>query len=492
MLSAEKEFLVDFFALEPSDIEDISYVRDSNNRAVLRIILTNSHDPCPDCGCQFPRVKEYIPKKIKYTDGSGRDCILLYHARRFVCPECRRTYYEPSPFVQKRGKIASRVVFDILKSLKNYNATLTSVARQYNVSPTTVAAIFDSHVEISRKRLPRILCIDEVYAMKTSGSKYVCLLLDFEKQTPVDLLPDRYLENLRSYMFAIPAEERETVEVVCFDMYKTYRTIAQEAFPNAVGVVDRFHVIQEFTRKVSAVRIRVMNRMARKRQELKEEMRAIEADYSNRRYEFDPVWQEVHRRFCRADDQYYVLKKFNWLLCKDEDSPYLSLDREGQFNRHFNRNMALPELREILLGTDPELEEAVRLRRVLTRMYEDGTYDEAGKRLYNQTYLQFRKSTVNEMRAFSKTLKEWSQEIINSFRVLSYECMIGRQGEYQTKRVRVHNGIIENRNKIIKCMKHNAYGFTNWHRFRNRMMYVLDPQAGYSLEPRYQSKAQKK
>ena len=49
---------------------------------------------------------------------------------------------------------------------------------------------------------------------------------------------------------------------------------------------------------------------------------------------------------------------------------------------------------------------------------------------------------------------------------------------------KVNNAIIENRNKIIKCIKNNANGYTNWSRFRNRVMYVLDPNTTFSLEPR--------
>lgn len=45
------------------------------------------------------------------------------------------------------------------------------------------------------------------------------------------------------------------------------------------------------------------------------------------------------------------------------------------------------------------------------------------------------------------------------------------------------NAIIENKNAIIKCVKKNANGYTNWERFRNRIMYVLDPKATYSLYP---------
>ena len=47
----------------------------------------------------------------------------------------------------------------------------------------------------------------------------------------------------------------------------------------------------------------------------------------------------------------------------------------------------------------------------------------------------------------------------------------------------MNNGIIENRNKVIKCIKHNANGYSNWKRFRNRLMYVLDKDATYRLTP---------
>lgn len=491
-MNAEKEFMVDFFGLEPGEIEDISYTRQSDKRPVLRVILTNDHDPCPDCGCPHPRVKEYIPKKIKYADGTGRDCILLYHARRFKCPACHRTYYEPSPFVQKKGKIADKVVFDILKDLKDYNQTFASVGRKYCVSATTVSNIFDAHVEIPRKKLPSLLCIDEVYAMKTQGSKYVCLLLDFEKQTPVDLLPNRWLPSLLEYMSLIPEEERLGVKAVCFDMYPAYRKMVKACFPNAIGVVDRFHVMQEFTRRLTKVRIRVMNRTRARRERLKEEMKAVESDFPRERYRDDPCWQRISADWQKTSDQYYVLKHFHWLLSKDEDLDIFDPGREGQYNRHFQKYMTLLQLREILLGIDPELEEAVRLKRVLTHMYESGTYDKAGEQLFNETYVAFRNSSIKEMNGFSRTMKEWRDEIFNSFNTVTVEYMVSRRSEYTIKSVRLHNGIIENRNKMIKCMKHNSYGFTNWVRFRNRVMYVLDPKATYSLESRFGCKAVKK
>ena len=86
---------------------------------------------------------------------------------------------------------------------------------------------------------------------------------------------------------------------------------------------------------------------------------------------------------------------------------------------------------------------------------------------------------------FSNNLINWKQEIINSFTIVDIEYKVeADKGQVVVCNKKVNNAIIENRNKIIKCIKNNANGYTNWLRFRNRVMYVLDPHATFSLEPK--------
>ena len=51
------------------------------------------------------------------------------------------------------------------------------------------------------------------------------------------------------------------------------------------------------------------------------------------------------------------------------------------------------------------------------------------------------------------------------------------------RNMKMNNAIIENRNAIIKCIKKNANGYTNWDRFRNRVLYVLDKDANFLMNP---------
>jgi hypothetical protein len=47
----------------------------------------------------------------------------------------------------------------------------------------------------------------------------------------------------------------------------------------------------------------------------------------------------------------------------------------------------------------------------------------------------------------------------------------------------MNTSLAESRNSVIKCIKHNANGFSCWDRFRNRILYVLDKDANFSLNP---------
>ena len=79
--------------------------------------------------------------------------------------------------------------------------------------------------------MPKILCIDEVYAYKGRDSKYACVLLDFQSQKIVDVLPSRRKQYLSDYFSHIPKAKRDKVDYISIDMLETYRDISKVFFP---------------------------------------------------------------------------------------------------------------------------------------------------------------------------------------------------------------------------------------------------------------------
>ena len=145
--------------------------------------------------------------------------------------------------------------------------------------------------------------------------------------------------------------------------------------------------------------------------------------------------------------------------------------------------MDYKDLLDEILKSDEELKEAYQLKNEVTYFYEHATVGTALEKL-NTLIQWFLNARSQNFRIFAKTFMKWKKEIINSFIVLKQEYYIDADtGEEKLQEKKMTNAIIENKNAIIKCVKKNANGYTNWERFRNRIMYVLDPKATYSLYP---------
>ena len=441
--------MLKFFNLEEKNISNFKvYLKDT----VLNIDVTlNQKDEvCPHCGYNHYTIKDYVQKKLIHSTFTNQKCVINYRARRYKCGLCAKTFYEHNPFAFNGMKLTMNTVYNVLSDLRKVTETFSSVALRYHLSTTSVISIFDKYVDISRGVLSEVLCIDEVYAFKSKKRKYVCVLLDFKTQEIIDLLPSRRKMDLSNYFYNIPKEERLRVKIVSMDMWHTYRDITQVYFPNAVCAIDKFHIFQEFGRRLTRIRIKAMNK------------------YEDKGVKNDPTLSQLEKsRIYQKEINYYLLKKFHWLLFKvGDDAPQPSGGR--RYNKKLKGKYNLFELRQMMFDANPELLDAFNAHFLLHKFFQSN-YEEA-KVKFIELIEFFKKSQSIEIVDFVNTLLQWKKEIINSFIVIEGHGKIS-------------NAIIENRNKAIKTIKRNSNGFVNWGRFRNRVMVVVNPNATHYLYP---------
>lgn len=184
----------------------------------------------------------------------------------------------------------------------------------------------------------------------------------------------------------------------------------------------------------------------------------------------------------KGSDGYYLLKNFNWILFKRDDS-LLDPNNEKKYNYHFRSFLNYYDISLKLQDVHPDLKASWILKDAVVDFYDHASYENAGTRL-NKIIQSFLSSNIEEMAQFGYTMMKWKNEIINSFLIVGQSYKVDHDtGEVIINNKKMNNGIIENRNKIIKCIKHNSNGYTNWVRFRNRLLYVLDPDSTFHLYP---------
>ena len=83
--------------------------------------------------------------------------------------------------------------------------------------------------------------------------RYALVIQDFHTGDPIDLLRSRRSNVTEPYFASIPPDKRKQVKYLISDMYNPYLAYVEKYFPNAVPVVDSFHVIQWITLSIDTI-----------------------------------------------------------------------------------------------------------------------------------------------------------------------------------------------------------------------------------------------
>lgn len=428
-----KDFNIKLLDLKEEDLESIDSITHFNNADFIITLKITPH-VCPTCGCITTTVKDYKTRKIKHKILINYNTTIHYRQRRYKCNDCGRSFVESSPFTCSRHVMSPVTVINILKDLKPYNSTYSSVAKKYGVSVSTVIDIFDKHVQIPRKQLTRVLCLDEFYFNRHAKKKYAFMIMDFEKKYIIEIVESRWSPDLSSYFFSIPQKEKDSVRYVIIDMYKTYKELCEVYFKYATICVDPFHAIKRVSDSLNAIRKRIMRSYANNKDS--QEYKLLKSRY------------------------YYILKK------RDE----LDFEEYG-FDPIFNAHVTDLYICDEVLRIHPDLKAAYKIKEEYIFFNDENLYTFPGRQeKEKQLDSLIRKmmiSDIEEMKDCAKTLKNWKKEILNSF-------------EWIDER-RLSSGPIEGKNNYIKKIISNANGLSNFQRARNKFMYSQNLYDTYTV-----------
>lgn len=413
--------------------EEFEYKQEFKKDGVLYTELRpkNRGHICLGCGTYHTNVKEYKTKKIKHSIYAHQKCIVLFRQRRLICPNYGMTSIEDNPFVSTdKNRISDQTVEIILKDLKRYSNTFAEVAERYGLTTRGVVKIFDRYCQMKRNRLPRVLCIDEIYFSRARKKKYILILLNFKNRAVIDVLKDRDKHTIASYLSNIPREERGRVEYVSIDMNENYRDVIRIYLRKATVIADSFHVVKHVCKVLDNCRKRIMRRF------------------------------EYHKK----SDEYYTLKYYSHLLF-DREVSY-----ERKKNRHFRYYTSENEILDMMLLIDPLLKKAYTLvQKYLSFNKRNYNGDlEAVRNDLTALINDYRLAVNEDFHNLAATLENWKEEIIASFSIVNGK--------------RVSNGPIEGRNSLAKKVLKLANGYSNFQRFRNRIMYSLNKLAAHSFK----------
>ena len=221
---------------------NITNIEENEKSIVIYAEMERKEHHCINCGTATNAVHDYREQVIKDIPAFGKLVSIVLRKRRYRCKHCGKRFFENNSFLPKYHRMTNRLCAFVIDKLRD-ERSFTSVAREVNLSVSTVIRIFDV-INYPIADLPTAISIDE-FKGNTWGEKYQCILTDPVNKRVLDILPERYKPYLTRYFKQFSKEKRNSVTYFVSDMWRTYSDISDVWFKNATQVVDKYHWIRQ-------------------------------------------------------------------------------------------------------------------------------------------------------------------------------------------------------------------------------------------------------
>ncbi|MDV6297225.1 ISL3 family transposase [Rhodococcus aetherivorans] len=239
-------------------------------------LLADGPGRCPSCG-NTGTYRDTIVRTVTDLPVAGHPLQLRVRVPRYRCASasCEREVFRHNTdrLARPGWSTTRRCARHILRRLMFDRTSVAAIARELGLSWDTVNAIATwatttlLAADPARLESVRVIGVDEhrwAHTRGAAGDGYVTVIVDltpvFDGTGParlLDLVPDRSSAVLTTWLDRQSAAFRDRIEVVAMDGFGGHKHAATSTVPDAVTVMDPFHVVALAGTKLDLCRQRV-------------------------------------------------------------------------------------------------------------------------------------------------------------------------------------------------------------------------------------------
>jgi len=176
--------------------------------------------------------------------------------RRVECADCG-VKTEMVPWAE--GKFTSCNVFRLFLATWARRLSWKETASCFNTSWDIVCESVKWVVEYGLKHRDlegiEAVGVDEVAYSK--GHQYMTLVYQIDKNCKrlIAVIKDRKTSSLEGFFEEMGTSWCESIKVACSDMWRPYLKVIADKLPNALNILDRFHIVKKLNEAVNKVRV---------------------------------------------------------------------------------------------------------------------------------------------------------------------------------------------------------------------------------------------
>jgi len=251
-------------------LKSFVYVREyweqKDNQPVLIIDIAprkNGQPICSECGehgCIYDH--KSTARDFQFVPLWGVPTYFRYRMRRVDCVNCG-VKVEQLPWASGKSPVTHSFGFFLSQWAKRL--PWKEVADTFHVHWNTVYKAVAAVVEygLRQRNLEGIeaLGVDEIQYGK--GQQYLTLVyqLDQNNRRLLFIEKKRTMKSLLACFRGLTKEQLQQVKYVCSDMWRPYLKVIKKKLPQALNILDRFHIVKMLNKSVDEVRKEEVKRL---------------------------------------------------------------------------------------------------------------------------------------------------------------------------------------------------------------------------------------
>ena len=241
------------------------------NIFVKIIARSNSKPLCSACCTPSPGYDALPERMFEFVPAWGCRVFFVYAMRRVSCPRCRRVVVEKVPWADGKNHFTHHYAAFLADWAKELS--WKRVAERFHTSWQSVCSAVGWVVDygLKHRNLDNIsaLGVDEVAWHK--GHNYLTLVyqIDAGARRLLWIGEKRTQATMKEFfadMTALKTDFSAGIRVICSDMWKPYLKVIAKKLPQAINVLDRFHIMQKFSKALDKVRAEEAKRLRAEKQ----------------------------------------------------------------------------------------------------------------------------------------------------------------------------------------------------------------------------------
>ena len=216
---------------------------------------TRSRPRCPGCARRRSTHDTLPQRRFHFVPLWGLPVVLLYARRRVNCPSCG-VLAEWLPWARGKSRLCEAYVWFLARWARRLS--WAEVARCFQIRWATVRQAVEQAVEwgLEHRDLTGIqaLGVDEV--QWKVGHKYLTVVyqIDAHCRRLLWIGEHRTAKTLLRFFRWFGPERTARLRFLCSDMWQAYRKVIRKKAPQALHILDRYHIVAKMNKAIDKIR----------------------------------------------------------------------------------------------------------------------------------------------------------------------------------------------------------------------------------------------